>query len=110
MFRSLIENYCDLQGGAQLDYESIEETKEAVKREIRKEMKIKEGAEKLREATSDKETLAHVKIIVKKANDRLQELQRELQDLNACFLMTNSLGSSLITGLSLLHLENPCLE
>jgi len=68
----------------------IEEAKEAIKREIRKEMKIKEGAEKLREATSDKKSLADVNTIVKKANNRLQELQQELNEMNLYLLVSNN--------------------
>jgi protein kinase N len=76
----------------------IEEAREAVKKEIRKEMKIKEGAEKLREATSDKKSLAHVQTIVKKANNRLQELQQELNELSTYLLVSNSLGGDVIDG------------
>lgn len=68
----------------------IEEAKEAVKREIRKEMKIKEGAEKLREVTSDKKSLADVATIVKKANNRLQELQQELNEINLYLLISSN--------------------
>ncbi|XP_045203432.2 serine/threonine-protein kinase N2-like isoform X2 [Mercenaria mercenaria] len=74
----------------------IEEAREAVKKEIRKEMKIKEGAEKLREATTDKKSLAHVQTIVKKANNRLQELQQELNELSTYLLVSNSLGGDII--------------
>ena len=76
----------------------IEEAREAVKKEIRKEMKIKEGAEKLREATSDKKSLAHVQTIVKKANNRLQELQQELNELSTYLLVSNSLTGDVIDG------------
>ena len=67
----------------------VEDAKDAVKREIRKEMKIKEGAEKLREVTSDKKSLADVQTIVKKANNRLQELQQELNEINLYLLISN---------------------
>ncbi|GFR91744.1 serine/threonine-protein kinase N2 [Elysia marginata] len=72
----------------------LEEVKEYLKKEIRKEMKIKEGAEKLREASNDKKTLQNVSSIVKKANTKLQELHSELQDLNAYLLVTG--GSSVM--------------
>ncbi|KAH9507371.1 Serine/threonine-protein kinase N2 [Bulinus truncatus] len=68
----------------------LEEIKEYLKKEIRKEMKIKEGAEKLREASTDKKTLQNVSSIVKKANTKLQELHQELQELNAYLLVTNT--------------------
>ena len=82
-----------LQGGAMPNsfhtMTDVEDAKDAVKREIRKEMKIKEGAEKLREVTSDKKSLADVQTIVKKANNRLQELQQELNEINLYLLISN---------------------
>jgi len=66
----------------------LEEIKEYLKKEIRKEMKIKEGAEKLREASNDKKTQQNVNSIVKKANTKLTELHQELQELNAYLLVT----------------------
>lgn len=68
----------------------LEEMRENLKKEIRKEMKIKEGAEKLREVSTDKKSLSNVSSIVKKANNKLQELQHELQELNAYLLVSNS--------------------
>lgn len=68
----------------------LEEMRENLKKEIRKEMKIKEGAEKLREATTDKKSLSDVNSIVKKANSKLKELQNELQEVNSNLLMSNS--------------------
>lgn len=79
----------------------LEEVKEYLKKEIRKEMKIKEGAEKLREASSDKKTLQNVSSIVKKANTKLQELHSELQELNAYLLVTG--GSSTVTDQDMAH-------
>ncbi|XP_076455221.1 serine/threonine-protein kinase N2-like isoform X2 [Babylonia areolata] len=67
----------------------LEERKEALRKEIRKEMKIKEGAEKLREVSTDKRSLSNVSSIVKKANTKLQHLHQELQDLNAYLLIPN---------------------
>ena len=68
----------------------LEEMRENLKKEIRKEMKIKEGAEKLREATTDKKILSDVNSIVKKANSKLKELHNELQEINSNLLMSNS--------------------
>nr|UTK45858.1 serine/threonine-protein kinase N2-like protein [Crepidula fornicata] len=67
----------------------LEELKEVLRKEIRKEMKIKEGAEKLREVSTDKKSLSNVSSIVKKANTKLQHLHQELQDLNAYLLVTS---------------------
>ncbi|KAJ8300135.1 hypothetical protein KUTeg_021654 [Tegillarca granosa] len=68
----------------------LEEIREHLKKEIRKEMKIKEGAEKLKEATSDKKSISDVQSIVKKTNNKLKELQQELQEINAYLLVSNS--------------------
>ena len=68
------------------DYElqqKLKDLKRNVKEEIRKELKIKEGAENLRRVTTDKKSLSNVNSIVKKANNKLQELQEDLQELNA---------------------------
>ncbi|KAL5012902.1 hypothetical protein ScPMuIL_011453 [Solemya velum] len=68
--------------------QKLEEVREQLRKEIRKEMKIKEGAEKLRDATS-KKNISNVNTIVKKANNKLQELQEELQEVNAYLLVSN---------------------
>jgi hypothetical protein len=54
----------------------LEEIKEAIRREIRKELKIKEGAEKLREATTDRRSLSDVNSIVKKVIVKLLNLMQ----------------------------------
>ncbi|XP_054918010.1 serine/threonine-protein kinase N2 isoform X1 [Dermacentor andersoni] len=66
----------------------LEELKRKLKEDMRKELKIKEGAENLRKATTDRKSLAHVNSIVKKANSRLNDLQRQLSDLTADILVT----------------------
>lgn len=68
----------------------LEEMREHLKKEIRKEMKIKEGAEKLKEVTTDKKSLSDVQSIVKKSNNKLKELQNDLQEINAYLLVSNS--------------------
>ena len=69
----------------------LEEVKEGIKREIRKELKIKEGAENLKKATTDKKALDNVNKMVKHANSKLEELHQELQELDAHLLVaTNS--------------------
>ena len=77
-----------------------------LKKEIRKEMKIKEGAEKLREVSTDKKSLSNVSSIVKKANTKLQQLHQELQDLNACLLVTNTSSQDIGTGRSCCCISN----
>ena len=66
----------------------LEEIKEAIRREIRKELKIKEGAEKLREVARDRKSLSDVAQIVKKSNSKLCELQAELQELESQIILT----------------------
>lgn len=73
----------------------LEELKEQVKKEIRKELKIKVGAENLRKVTTDKKSLSNVNSIVKKANTTLQELQQELQEIDARILVTKGQGKFL---------------
>ncbi|XP_055609682.1 serine/threonine-protein kinase N isoform X2 [Uranotaenia lowii] len=74
----------------------LEEIKEAIRREIRKELKIKEGAEKLREVATDRRSLSDVASIVKKSNNKLAELKSELHELESQIILTqgNSVSSS----------------
>ncbi|XP_030387933.1 serine/threonine-protein kinase N isoform X1 [Scaptodrosophila lebanonensis] len=68
----------------------LEEIKEAIRREIRKELKIKEGAEKLREVAKDRRSLSDVAVLVKKSNSKLAELKSELQELESQILLTSA--------------------
>lgn len=72
--------------------QKLEERKEQLKKEIRKELKIKEGAENLKKASTDKKSLANVNLMLKKANNKLQELQEELQDVDSRILVTQGHG------------------
>ncbi|XP_078090894.1 serine/threonine-protein kinase N2-like [Mustelus asterias] len=63
--------------------QKLDEAKEQIKREIRKELKIKEGAENLRKVTTDKKNLSNVEHVLKNSNRKLEELHEQLQDLNA---------------------------
>uniref|UniRef100_A0A672KFZ5 protein kinase C n=1 Tax=Sinocyclocheilus grahami TaxID=75366 RepID=A0A672KFZ5_SINGR len=60
--------------------QKLDEIKEQIKREIRKELKIKEGVENLRKVTTEKKRLAYVDNMLKKSNKKLEELHQELQD------------------------------
>jgi len=66
-----------------------------IRREIKKELKIKEGAENLRKVAKDKKSVSDVNIIVKKSNTKLTELQQELQELESQILVSQGLNSSL---------------
>lgn len=80
--------------GQKFDYsdtmvqQKLDEVKDQIKREIRKELKIKEGAENLRKVTTDKKNLAYVDNILKKSNKKLEELHHKLQELNAHIVVT----------------------
>ncbi|CAB4013497.1 serine threonine- kinase N2-like isoform X3 [Paramuricea clavata] len=54
-----------------------------LKTEIRRQLKIKEGAENFKKATTDKKSLTQCNSILKEANSKLQELHHQLQDMNA---------------------------
>lgn len=68
------------QGSSVLDLETLKET---IRLEIRKELKIKEGAENLQKVTGSKKTRAHISTILKNSSEKLETLHRELQDLLA---------------------------
>lgn len=57
---------------------------------------IKEGAEKLREVTTDRRSLNDVASIVKKSNNKLAELKSELNELESQILITK--GNSVSNG------------
>ena len=63
--------------------QKLDEIKDQIKREIRKELKIKEGTENLRKVTTDKKSLTYVDDMLKKSNKKVEELHQELQELNA---------------------------
>lgn len=76
----------------------LEEIKKQVKEEIRKELKIKEGAENLKRVTTDKKSLSNVNSMVKQSNNKLQELQQDLQELDAHILVTHQSSRPSIKG------------
>uniref|UniRef100_A0A667Y2D2 protein kinase C n=1 Tax=Myripristis murdjan TaxID=586833 RepID=A0A667Y2D2_9TELE len=61
----------------------LEEQRERIRREIRKELKIKEGAENLRRATTDKRNAQQVDSQLRSSNRRLDNLHAQLQELDA---------------------------
>lgn len=61
----------------------VEQLKESIKLEIKRELKIKEGAENLRKVSTDKRTLAQCQQAIKQSSNKLHELHEHLQDLNA---------------------------
>ncbi|XP_063474924.1 serine/threonine-protein kinase N2-like isoform X1 [Symphalangus syndactylus] len=69
--------------------QKLDDIKDRIKREIRKELKIKEGAENLRKVTRDKKCLSYVDNILKKSNKKLEELHHKLQELNAHIVVSD---------------------
>ena len=65
------------------DQIDIETQREQVKSEMRKEYKLKEGAETLLKVAKNKETNTHVRNILKQINTRLKELNVKLDWLNS---------------------------
>uniref|UniRef100_A0A674N7E3 protein kinase C n=1 Tax=Takifugu rubripes TaxID=31033 RepID=A0A674N7E3_TAKRU len=61
----------------------LDEQREKIRREIRKELKIKEGAENLRRATTDKRNAQQVDSQLRSSNRRLENLHDQLQELDA---------------------------
>uniref|UniRef100_A0A8C2HYE3 protein kinase C n=1 Tax=Cyprinus carpio TaxID=7962 RepID=A0A8C2HYE3_CYPCA len=61
----------------------LDEQRERIRREIRKELKIKEGAENLRRATTDKRNAQQVESQLRSSNRRLDSLHAQLQELDA---------------------------
>ncbi|XP_050300836.1 serine/threonine-protein kinase N isoform X2 [Anthonomus grandis grandis] len=66
----------------------LEELKENIRKEIRKELKIKEGAEKLRGVSTDRKCLSQVASMVKNSNFKLTELKNELSELESQIILS----------------------
>ena len=62
---------------------TLETIKDSLKSEIRRELKIKEGAENLAKVAKDKRTRSELSSILKESNYKLQELHRQLNEVNA---------------------------
>jgi len=78
----------DLSDGGTAMAQKLEELKEHIRKEIRKELKIKEGAEKLKEVTTDRKSLAELTALVKKSKTKLSEMRAELQELDSQIILT----------------------
>ena len=66
--------------------QKLEQVRQTLKNEIRKELRIKQGAQNLKTASSDKKAVSKVDSIVKKTNERLETLQLQLQELEGHIL------------------------
>jgi regulator of replication initiation timing len=78
----------DLSDGGTVMAQQLEELKEHIRKEIRKELKIKEGAEKLKEVTTDRKSLVELTGLVKKSKTKLSEMRAELQELDSQIILT----------------------
>ena len=78
--------------------QKLEELRDYLRREIKKELKIMEGAENLRKVATDKKSVSNVNIIVKKSNSKLTELQQELQELESQILVSQGQALNTSTG------------
>lgn len=70
----------------------LELLKQFLKEQIRKEFKIKEGAENLRRASNDRKSLANVDKLVKQSNHKLGELQQDLAQVDRFIVEQNDSG------------------
>lgn len=61
----------------------LDEHREKIRREIRKELKIKEGAENLRRAITDKRNAQQVDSQLRSSTRKLESLHAQLQELDA---------------------------
>uniref|UniRef100_A0A8B9EVI0 Serine/threonine-protein kinase N3 n=1 Tax=Anser cygnoides TaxID=8845 RepID=A0A8B9EVI0_ANSCY len=85
--------------------QKLEGEKELLRRAIQKELKIKEGAENLRKATTDRKNLVHIEHVLKSSNRKLEQLHWELQELNARIVITDKEENRTDGSLS----PDPCL-
>ena len=70
-------------GGSQYDKcANVDDIKDTIRGEIRKELKIKEGAENLRKVSTDPRTLKQCQSVIKDSSLKLNQLQEKLQELN----------------------------
>uniref|UniRef100_A0A3B3U337 protein kinase C n=1 Tax=Poecilia latipinna TaxID=48699 RepID=A0A3B3U337_9TELE len=71
----------------------LDEHRERIRREIRKELKIKEGAENLRRAITDKRKGQQVDSQLRSSKRKLETLQAQLQELDAHIVVKDTTKS-----------------
>ncbi|KAG8441273.1 hypothetical protein GDO86_006851 [Hymenochirus boettgeri] len=69
--------------GERGEFHAMEGERERLRKEICKELKIKEGAEKLRRATTERKNLGHVETMLRTCERKLESLKQELGELEA---------------------------
>ena len=72
--------------------QKLEEIKNFLRNELKKQYKLQEGAEKMRMATqaTDKKRLNNLNTVIKETNLKIEELNQELLDLNSFMVITQS--------------------
>jgi hypothetical protein len=72
--------------------QKLEEIKNFLRNELKKQYKLQEGAEKMRMATqaADKKRLNNLNTVIKETNLKIDELNQELLDLNSFMVITQS--------------------
>ncbi len=72
--------------------QKLEEIKNFLRNELKKQYKLQEGAEKMRMATqaTDKKRLNNLNTVIKETNVKIDELNQELLDLNSFMVITQS--------------------
>lgn len=69
--------------------DKLRENEQRVRKEIQTELKVKEGAENMRRAYSDRKSAANVGTMIKNSVGRLDELNQELEDVRTLLLMAD---------------------
>ena len=77
--------------------EQLQELEDQVRKEIQKELKIKESAENMRKLTTDRKAASGISEKIKECTIKLEELQKELHDLRTYQLMVGDTRASLMT-------------
>lgn len=72
--------------------EKLVKLKDYLKAEIDKENKLRNGTEDLRKVSKDQNILQHLNCILKQSNYRLNNLKRDLQELNSHIQLCNNSG------------------
>lgn len=72
--------------------QKLEEIRNILRNELKKQYKLQEGAEKMRQATgqADKKSLHKLSNVIKETNLKIDELNRELLDLNSLLVISQT--------------------
>lgn len=68
--------------------EKLREIEQGIRKEIQTELKVKEGAENMRRAYTDRKSVANVGNMIKDSLGRIDDLNQELEDVRTLILMT----------------------